>query len=67
MQGIEPKRQAQIVLAWMMHRRGVTAPIIGASKMCQLEEAVAALDITLALDEVARLEEPRVRHPVLGQ
>jgi len=57
---------AQMALAWLLHQPGVTAPIIGASKMYQLEEAVAALDIRLSPDELQRLEEPYVPHPVLG-
>ena len=57
---------AQMALAWMLHKPGVTAPIIGASKMYQLEEAVAALSIELSPDEIKFLEEPYVPHPVLG-
>lgn len=61
--GVKP---AQIALAWLLHRPGVTAPIIGASKMSHLEEAVAALDITLTTDDCQYLEEPYQPHPVLG-
>jgi aryl-alcohol dehydrogenase (NADP+) len=61
--GVSP---AQIALAWLLHQSGVTAPIIGASKMYQLEEAVAALDIQLAKDERTFLEEHYQPHPVLG-
>jgi aryl-alcohol dehydrogenase (NADP+) len=57
---------AQIALAWMLHQSGITAPIIGASKMYQLEEAVAALDIALSAEDLARLEEPYQPHRVLG-
>jgi 1-deoxyxylulose-5-phosphate synthase len=57
---------ARIALAWLLHQPGVTAPIIGASKMEQLDEAVRALDIKLSTDEMARLEEPYQPHPVLG-
>jgi aryl-alcohol dehydrogenase-like predicted oxidoreductase len=57
---------AQIALAWMLHKPYITCPIIGASKMKHLEEAVAALDITLAGDEIATLEEPYQPHQVLG-
>src|SRR6266542_2084792 len=49
---------AQVALAWLLSRPGVTAPIIGASKMEQLDQAVAALDVNLTDDEVRRLEEP---------
>jgi 1-deoxyxylulose-5-phosphate synthase len=57
---------AQIALAWMLHKRGITSPIIGASKMYQLDEAIAALDVTLTEDEIKRLEEPYQPHPILG-
>lgn len=57
---------AQIALAWLLQLPGVTAPIVGASKMYQLEEAVAALEIELSADDVARLEAPYRPHPVLG-
>lgn len=61
--GVAP---AQIALAWLLHQPGVTAPIIGATKMNQLEEAVAALEIQLSKEECAFLEEPYKPHPVLG-
>ncbi len=57
---------AQIALAWLLHRPGITAPIIGATKMPQLEEAVAALEIQLSTAEMTRVEEPYIPHPVLG-
>lgn len=57
---------AQIALAWLLHQPGVTAPIIGASKMNHLEEAVAALQIHLSQDEMNLLEERYQPHPVLG-
>ncbi len=57
---------AQVALAWLLHQPGVTAPIIGASKLEQLDEAVAALDLKLDADELRRLEEPYRPHPVLG-
>ena len=57
---------AQIALAWLLHQSGVTAPIIGASKMYQLEEAVAALEIKLSTEERVLLEEPYQPHRVLG-
>ena len=56
---------AQIALAWLLHK-GVNAPIIGASKVEQLEEAVGALDIKLSEDDMKRLEEPYVTHIILG-
>jgi len=57
---------AQIALAWIVQRPGVTAPIIGASKMGHLEEAVAALDVDLSDEERAYLEEPYRPRPILG-
>ena len=57
---------AQIALAWLLHRNGVTAPIVGASKMHHLEEAVAALDIELSDEDIAYVEDPYQPHPVLG-
>lgn len=57
---------AQIALAWMLHKPGITSPIIGASKMYQLEEAISALDVQLSADEIKNLEEPYQPHPVLG-
>jgi aryl-alcohol dehydrogenase-like predicted oxidoreductase len=55
---------AQLALAWMLEKPFVTAPIVGASKMHHLEDAVAALDVRLAPDEVTFLEELYVPHPV---
>jgi aryl-alcohol dehydrogenase-like predicted oxidoreductase len=66
---VAEKRQAtpaQIALAWMLQKPGITAPILGFSKMHHLEEAVAALDITLSDDEIESLEQPYRPHPVLG-
>lgn len=57
---------AQIALAWLLHQEGVTSPIIGASKMRHLDEAVAALEIELSEEERAFLEEPYQPHPILG-
>jgi 1-deoxyxylulose-5-phosphate synthase len=59
-------RPAQIALAWILNRPGVTAPIIGASKLSHLEDALAALDIALSSEEMHHLEEPYQPHPVLG-
>jgi len=58
--------RAQIALAWVLQKEPVTAPIIGATKMSHLEDAIASLSITLTDEEVAFLEEPYVPHPVLG-
>jgi aryl-alcohol dehydrogenase-like predicted oxidoreductase len=59
-------KAAQIALAWLLHRPGVTAPIVGASKPYQLDDAIAAIDITLTAEEMHALEEPYRPHPVLG-
>ncbi len=61
--GVPP---AQLALAWLLHKPGVTAPIIGATKLSHLEDALAAADLALSDEEIARLEEPYVPHPVLG-
>jgi aryl-alcohol dehydrogenase (NADP+) len=61
--GVTP---AQVALAWMLAKPGVTSPIIGASKMPHLDQAVEAMTIRLSDDEITRLEEPYVPHRVLG-
>jgi aryl-alcohol dehydrogenase (NADP+) len=61
--GVSP---AQIALAWLLHKPGVTAPIIGATKMYQLEEAVEAVDISLSIEDIERIEAPYKPHPILG-
>jgi len=58
--------QAQMALAWLVHKPGVTAPIVGATKLGHLDDALAAAELALAPDEIARLEEPYVAHRVLG-
>jgi aryl-alcohol dehydrogenase-like predicted oxidoreductase len=58
--------RAQIALAWVSKNPVVSAPIVGASKAEQLQDAVDSLDIELTADEVARLEEPYLPHPVAG-
>jgi aryl-alcohol dehydrogenase-like predicted oxidoreductase len=58
--------RAQVALAWMLHKPAVTSPIIGATKPNHLEDAVAALSVKLTADEMTRLEEPYVPHPVAG-
>jgi aryl-alcohol dehydrogenase-like predicted oxidoreductase len=58
--------QAQVALAWLLHRPGVTAPIVGTTKLGQLEDALAAEDLELSPKEMERLEELYVPHPVLG-
>jgi aryl-alcohol dehydrogenase (NADP+) len=57
---------AQVATAWMLSKPGITAPIIGATKPHHLADAIAAVDLTLSNEEVARLEEPYAPHPVAG-
>jgi aryl-alcohol dehydrogenase-like predicted oxidoreductase len=57
---------AQVALAWLLQKPGVTAPIVGATRLEHLEDALAAERLTLAPDEVARLEEPYLPHAVSG-
>jgi len=59
-------KAVQIALAWLLHKPGVTAPIIGASKLSHLEDAVAALSIALTPDDVAYLEAPYTPHTISG-
>ena len=49
---------AQIGLAWVLSKRDVTAPIVGATKIKHLQDAIGALDVTLSADEIASLEAP---------
>ncbi len=65
-EGIPNTKPAQVALAWLLHKPGITAPIIGASKMSHLEEAVAAVEIELSAEQMRLLEEPYRPHPVLG-
>jgi aryl-alcohol dehydrogenase-like predicted oxidoreductase len=58
--------RAQIALAWVLQKAGVTSPIIGASKPGHLEDAVAALSTKLTSDEITALEDAYVPHPVSG-
>jgi 1-deoxyxylulose-5-phosphate synthase len=57
---------AQVALAWLLHKPGVTAPIVGATKPEHLDDALAAEQLSLGEDEIARLEEPYVPHAVSG-
>jgi aryl-alcohol dehydrogenase-like predicted oxidoreductase len=57
---------AQVALAWLLHKPGVTAPIVGATKVGHLEDALAAAELELSDDEIARLEEPYVPHAISG-
>jgi len=58
--------RAQVALAWVLAQPGVTAPIVGATKLGQLDDAVAALALKLSPEEVAELEVPYVPHAVVG-
>lgn len=57
---------AQVALAWLLGKPGVTAPIVGASKPNHLEDAAGALTLHLEPDEITALEERYAAHPVLG-
>src|SRR5690606_29743882 len=57
---------AEVALAWLLAQRGVTAPIVGASKLEHIDAAVKAVGLTLGKDELAALSKPYVPHPVLG-
>jgi aryl-alcohol dehydrogenase-like predicted oxidoreductase len=58
--------RAQVALAWVLHNPVVTAPIVGATKAGHLEDAIAASELELTADEVARLEEPYQPHAIAG-
>jgi aryl-alcohol dehydrogenase-like predicted oxidoreductase len=57
---------AQVALSWLLHKPGVTAPIVGATKLEHLHDALAAEQLPLDEQEIARLERPYAPHPVLG-
>jgi aryl-alcohol dehydrogenase-like predicted oxidoreductase len=57
---------AQVALAWLLSKPGVTAPIVGATKPHHLEDAVAAVSVKLTAEEVAALEAPYIPHAVAG-
>jgi 1-deoxyxylulose-5-phosphate synthase len=61
--GVPP---AQIALAWLLGKAAVTAPIVGATRLSHLDDAIAAVELTLNEEEVARLEAPYRPHPILG-
>ena len=58
--------RAQVALAWLLQKHGVTSPIVGASKPEHLKDAVAALSLKLTADEIKTLEAPYVPHKVAG-
>jgi aryl-alcohol dehydrogenase-like predicted oxidoreductase len=57
---------AQVALAWLLTKPAITSPIVGATKLHHLQDAVAAVELKLTPDEVKSLEEPYMAHPVLG-
>jgi aryl-alcohol dehydrogenase-like predicted oxidoreductase len=57
---------AQLAMAWLLHKPGVTAPIVGVTKLAHMTDALAAEELTVSPDEMARLEEPYRPHPVIG-
>ena len=61
--GLKP---AQLALAWLINKKGVASPIIGPTKLDQLEELISAADVRLKSDDTKRLEEPYRPHPVMG-
>lgn len=58
--------RTHIALSWLLHKEPITAPIIGATKIAHLENAMGALDLKLATEELAWLEEPYTPHPIIG-
>jgi aryl-alcohol dehydrogenase-like predicted oxidoreductase len=58
--------RAQVALAWVLAKPMITAPIVGATKLHHLDDAIAAVDVRLSRDEIAALEEPYVPHAVVG-
>ena len=58
--------RGQVALAWHFAKLGVTAPIVGATKLEQLNDAIAAIEVSLSAEEIKRLEDPYVPHPVSG-
>jgi len=58
--------RAQVALAWVLQKPGITAPIVGATRLEQLDDAVAAMSLELSADEIAALEAPYVPHAVAG-
>jgi aryl-alcohol dehydrogenase-like predicted oxidoreductase len=58
--------RAQVALAWLVQKKGVTSPIVGASKPDHLKDAVAALALKLTAEEIASLEKPYVPHSISG-
>lgn len=60
-------KKAQIALAWLWTKKPVVAPIVGATKLSHIDDAVGALDVVLTQDEINYLEEAYIPHPIMGQ
>jgi aryl-alcohol dehydrogenase-like predicted oxidoreductase len=58
--------RAQVALAWLLAKPVITAPIVGATKLEHLDDAIASVNVKLSVDEVTALEEPYVPHAVVG-
>jgi aryl-alcohol dehydrogenase-like predicted oxidoreductase len=58
--------RAQVALAWLLAKPVITAPIVGATKLQHLDDAIAAIDVKLSPEEIASLEEPYIPHEVVG-
>lgn len=60
------RSRAEVALSWLLHKPGISAPVVGATKPHHLEAALAAVDLSLEPDEIAYLEEPYVPRPISG-
>jgi aryl-alcohol dehydrogenase (NADP+) len=58
--------RGQVALAWLLSKPAITAPIVGASKLHHLDDAIASVNVKLSTAEIASLEEPYVPHSVVG-
>ena len=58
--------RAQIALAWLLHKPVITAPIVGATKLEHLDDALGSLEVKLSAEEIAALEEPYAPHALTG-
>ena len=60
------KPRAQVALAWVLQHSAITSPIVGATQLAQLDDAVAALELVLSPEDIAALQAPYVPHAVVG-
>jgi 1-deoxyxylulose-5-phosphate synthase len=58
--------RAQVALAWLLSKPTITAPIVGATKLHHLDDALAALSLKLSPEEISNLEQPSVPHGIVG-